>query len=168
MRLDFAFSRTTKSPLSGLCCVYVIRNLMTGDAYVGATINLLRRKQKHLRELNENIHDATQFQADWNKHGPTAFALEIIQRCNREEMDELEKKWVVRIGTYNKHPGGRDNIKYINADPEVRRKRSDRARRQHADGTFNSPYFDAKRAKRAQEIAHENWLRKQTKRKEYV
>lgn len=86
--------------------IYQIRNLVNGKIYVGSSVNLNRRKNKHFYKLRHNMHANLKLQNAFNKYGETAFIFEIIeivddkhQLLNREQY-YIDKYNVVQDG-YN-------------------------------------------------------------------
>ena len=86
--------------------IYQIRNLVNGKIYVGSSVNLNRRKNKHFYKLRHNMHANLKLQNAFNKYGETAFIFEIIeivddkhQLLNREQY-YIDKYNVVQEG-YN-------------------------------------------------------------------
>jgi len=82
--------------------IYIIRNILTNDCYVGSAVNLRRRAQKHIRELNYKRHHSIILQNSWNKNGDINFVFEIVEivenkqnLLNREQfyLDTLKPKY---------------------------------------------------------------------------
>lgn len=78
--------------------VYRILNSVTGKMYVGGTVHLQRRWNCHLHYLRKNKYQNEKLQRSFDKHGESAFAFEILERCgldlvlSREQfyLDELK------------------------------------------------------------------------------
>ncbi len=60
--------------------IYVIKNLITNDIYVGSSVNFTYRKWCHIRDLNNNKHHSPILQNSWNKYGKNNFIFEIIKK----------------------------------------------------------------------------------------
>lgn len=73
--------------------IYKIENLINHKIYIGQSIEIENRWEKHLRLKNNCIvHKAIQ------KYGKEAFSFQIIEECNIEDLDEKEQYW---INVYN-------------------------------------------------------------------
>lgn len=62
--------------------VYEIRNIATGDFYIGSSSNIERRLYDHRRKLSNNRHINPHLQNSWNKHGADNFTFETILLCD--------------------------------------------------------------------------------------
>ena len=63
------------------CGVYRWVNTLNGKSYIGSSLGLSRRKQRHLRELKCNKHPNRHLQAAWTIYGETAFQFEVLSYC---------------------------------------------------------------------------------------
>ncbi len=86
--------------------VYLIRNLINGNLYVGSTINIYVRFKDHSWALKSNKHYATHLQRAWNKYGEDAFSFEVISlHCNANELQVAEQLWIDALRPeYNSAP----------------------------------------------------------------
>ena len=55
--------------------VYAIKNIVTGQAYVGSTNSWRHRKASHLSMLRNNKHHSVWLQRAWNKYGEQSFIM---------------------------------------------------------------------------------------------
>lgn len=136
--------------------IYQIRNLVDGKLYVGSAIDILNRWSWHECKLEDGGHCNQKLLRAWRKHGAAAFIFEILECCERAQLLQREQFWldkldVVKVG-YNiesiaRSAAGRKwrasskrkssvSAKRVAADPAERKRRSDRAKRQHAAGTL--------------------------------
>ena len=78
------------------CGIYKITNVINGKIYIGQSINILNRWIQH-RCSNDNmpIHRAMR------KYGVDNFILEILEECDRTELDEREIYWIGYYDGYN-------------------------------------------------------------------
>lgn len=76
--------------------VYKIINLINDKCYVGGSVNLHKRKLKHLLDLKKNRHHNEHLQRSYNKYGRNNFKFEIIETCNSNwnEIEILENKYI--------------------------------------------------------------------------
>lgn len=79
-------------------CVYIIRCVPTGDAYVGESVQYDRRRRQHLGRLAAGRHLSERLQECYNKHGRDALVFEVLQRasCKRSMVKE-EAKWMEKL-----------------------------------------------------------------------
>jgi excinuclease UvrABC nuclease subunit len=65
--------------------IYFIKNILTNDLYIGSAVNLRKRSQKHIRELNYNRHHSIILQNSWNKNGSKEFVFEVLEMVYNKE-----------------------------------------------------------------------------------
>jgi len=78
------------------CGIYQIKNIITGDLYIGQSINLNRRKSQHFYELKKNAHHSPYMQNSFNKYGESKFKFEILLYCEENELTFYEQILVNR------------------------------------------------------------------------
>jgi hypothetical protein len=59
--------------------IYEIRNVVTGDTYLGSSQSVQRRWQVHVDALNGGRHPNSLLQAAWLEYGPSAFAFRVLE-----------------------------------------------------------------------------------------
>lgn len=95
-----------------ICGIYKIENLINNKKYIGQSVDIEKRLNKHKWELSVN-RDSLHLQASYNKYGKDNFTFEIIEECNEEELDEKERYYIAFYQTllpqygYNLESGGR-------------------------------------------------------------
>lgn len=95
--------------------IYCIENISTGKKYVGQSIDVHSRWQKHRSELNNNTHHNSYLQNAWNKYGENDFKFYIFEYCNVDELDNRETYYINiydltnRDLGYNLKSGGQEN-----------------------------------------------------------
>ena len=92
--------------------IYRITNKVTGQHYIGQTVDINRRKRTHFNSLKRQDHDNPKLQASWNKYGEDNFEFESweFQIDNLEQLNELECSYIdkyegLTMG-FNLVPGG--------------------------------------------------------------
>lgn len=92
--------------------IYRITNKVTGQHYIGQTVDINRRKRTHFNSLKKQNHDNPKLQASWDKYGEDSFEFESweFQIDNLEQLNELECRYIdkyegLTIG-FNLVPGG--------------------------------------------------------------
>lgn len=74
--------------------VYIIVNMVTGKVYVGSSVDLVARKQRHFCDLEKGCHSNSHLQGSYNKHGVFAFAFCVIEECKPKELIAREQFWI--------------------------------------------------------------------------
>lgn len=90
-----------------ISCVYKITNICNGRIYIGQTTNFKQRVNEHKSDLRLNKHSNPDLQEDYFIYGIENFKFEILEKCNKYDLLELETKYI------NKY-GGKENIKLYN------------------------------------------------------
>lgn len=71
--------------------VYKIVNRISGDYYIGSSVNLKGRWWKHLNHLRRRIHKNPKLQNAWNKYKEEGFIFEILLYCDSENCVTYEQ-----------------------------------------------------------------------------
>ena len=86
--------------------IYKITNLVNGKIYIGQSINIEKRWKDHQlrafqksKEYNKYLYRAIR------KYGIDCFSFEVICECSKEELDELEHKYIVQYKSNDKQYG---------------------------------------------------------------
>lgn len=64
------------------CGVYQFRNCENDKLYIGASVNMIRRKQEHLKLLRRNSHPSRYLQSAFSKSGEENFIFEVLLLCD--------------------------------------------------------------------------------------
>ena len=112
--------------------IYKIKNKVTGKFYIGSSVNLSKRKERHFRNLKNGIHENNYLQNAYDKYGKSAFEFFIIGICDKSVMQIEEQKQLDRwVGTEECY-----NICKIAGSPFVKgRKKSEEHRRKLSEAT---------------------------------
>lgn len=70
--------------------IYLIICKANNKIYVGATIDLKGRYNRHSCDLKNGNHGNPQMQSDFDKYGKTEFEFVVLQRCGKEDLDRFE------------------------------------------------------------------------------
>lgn len=107
--------------------IYSITNVVTGDMYIGQTIQDFEKRWKsHISDLNRGNHDNEYLQRSWNKYGEGAFKFKAIHYCDELDiLNDLEKYYIKKYDTYNNGFNMTEGGDYfLNEIPEeIRKKR---------------------------------------------
>lgn len=74
--------------------IYRILCLVNSRAYIGASVNTVKRCKSHVRALNTNRHPTLDLQRDWNKYGKQKFVLSTLENCTYKQLDSREVFWI--------------------------------------------------------------------------
>lgn len=81
--------------------IYVITNLINGKKYVGQSVDVPTRIIQHRYHLNAGIHYNDHLQRAWNKYGKDNFRFDVLEYCDIDELDDLERKYISEFDTMN-------------------------------------------------------------------
>ncbi len=74
--------------------IYKITCLANKRIYIGSSVELVTRLQRHRWEMKNNVHHNPILQASYNKHGAESFQYEVIEKCPRDALVEREQYWM--------------------------------------------------------------------------
>ncbi len=132
------------------CGVYEIKNTKNGHRYVGSSVNVEKRWSTHIAVLVRKKHHSAALQRAWNKYGAGRFVFKILRQCEIELLASVEQSEMTLGAAYNCMPRARSSRGFrhtprtrermrmaailIAAEPTERKRRSIRAKAQHAAG----------------------------------
>jgi len=74
--------------------IYAIRNLRSGNFYIGSSEHVVRRLRAHLSELRRGIHHSLRLQWAWKTHGEDNFELLLLEYCAASDLIARESEFV--------------------------------------------------------------------------
>ena len=80
-------NRINRMKISG---VYQIINTITGDCYIGSSVDLKRRKKEHFKKSTWKKESNKPLYKDMKQYGKENFLFKPIQLCNPEELKKYE------------------------------------------------------------------------------
>lgn len=89
--------------------VYLITNTVTGDRYVGKTIDMVQRWQLHRKQMAEGTHPNRFILELVREHGVESFTfkvLEVYQGRDNNQLKWLEIKWIQQLQPELNYQGG--------------------------------------------------------------
>lgn len=107
------------------CGIYCITNKINNKQYVGQSVDIKKRFREHCfsarhsesKDYNMPIHLAM------SKYGIENFQIEILELCNRDELNEKEVYWIEKkqsyINGYNATIGGNENHQHLGTPIEA-------------------------------------------------
>lgn len=78
--------------------IYCIENIVNGKKYVGSSINVYKRRNRHFSELKNLKHKNVKLQRSYNKHGKENFnfyVLELVE--NKNLLIEKEQFFIDKV-----------------------------------------------------------------------
>lgn len=89
--------------------VYEIRHTDTGKFYVGSSVNLRKRWNRHIALLRDEKHDNVHLQRAWDMCGAGAFEFSVLEYVpDKKDLIAREQYWFDRLGAsrygYNLSP----------------------------------------------------------------
>lgn len=86
--------------------IYKITNTINGKVYIGQTIQSFKRRIKsHKSHLQSHKHHNELLQRAYDKYGWDVFEVEIIEKCDSENLDERERFWIDKYDATNHELG---------------------------------------------------------------
>lgn len=82
------------------CGIYCIKNKINNKLYVGSSSNLQSRKNFHFNSLKDNKHHSKKLQRAYNKYGINNFNYTILENCEKNNLEILEKEWINYFNSY--------------------------------------------------------------------
>lgn len=82
--------------------IYKITNLINNKSYIGQSVDINKRWRSEIQNAfnsNTNSYDYPLSRAI-RKYGLDNFSFEIIERCERKQLNEREKYWIAYYDTY--------------------------------------------------------------------
>ena len=83
------------------CGIYKITNTKNNKIYIGSSVNVEKRKEKHFWMLKKGIHDNKFIQNSFNRDGSESFIFEIIEFCDFEELVDKENHYIIEFKSNN-------------------------------------------------------------------
>lgn len=89
------------------CGIYKFQNLITKEVYIGQSVNLEERYQRHQRDF---ITGTTDFYKGVQQWGWNNFSYEILELCSKDDLNNRESYWIDFYDSfyngYNETKGG--------------------------------------------------------------
>lgn len=80
--------------------VYQIKNLKTGDYYIGRSVDCESRWWGHGYDLDRRIHSNPRLQEAWDRDGRSSFEFRVIATCDRKWLSGLERGYIEKYRPY--------------------------------------------------------------------
>lgn len=86
--------------MSKISGIYEIRNIITGDRYIGSSIDIFHRFNEHRRFLKQNKHHSIILQNSYNKYGLSNYRFSVICKCDPSLRLHLEQCYLDSVKPY--------------------------------------------------------------------
>ena len=110
-----------------MCGIYMIKNKINENAYIGQAKDILHRWSTHRMDLNANRHVNRHLQGAWNKYTPDAFDFIVLEECAEDELDGKEQYYIDLYDTYengyNLDRGGQGIVGFKHTDEQIEKMR---------------------------------------------
>lgn len=112
--------------------IYRIVNLRSGSYYIGSSVDLGARAQRHFRQLKAGVHHCVALQRAADKHGLSSLRLEVVEQGMdaTSVLKREEEILAISYGTRGCYNSTSAALRILN-DPDVRKRSAD-ARRNSA------------------------------------
>ncbi len=104
-----------------ICCVYKIVSEINNKFYIGSALDYIRRKKRHLSDLQNNKHHSILLQRHYNKYGINDLSIEIIETVpNGNSLLIREQHYIDTLKPiFNINPTAGSNLgrKFLNSKP---------------------------------------------------
>lgn len=75
--------------------IYCLENIITGDKYIGSSINLFKRRREHFYQLKTKVHGNIRLQVSYEKHGKDNFIFYVIEPVeDKHKLIEREQHYI--------------------------------------------------------------------------
>lgn len=91
--------------------IYKITNLKTNQCYIGQSVDLRNRLRDHIKAGLGISSSNNRFYTEMRNEGPEAFMYEILEKCDRSQLNEKERFW---INFYSSTNWGYNTTKGVN------------------------------------------------------
>lgn len=91
-----------------ICGIYIITNKITGQIYIGQSVDCFRRFNEHCSRKRSAIDKAI------SKYGVENFNFSIIKRCKPSNLSYWENYYIFKFDSYHRGYNQKIDKKYYN------------------------------------------------------
>lgn len=121
--------------------IYRIKNKISGKSYIGQSVDVNKRFNRHISELANNTHHNINMQEEYDKYGPDSFECKILvyDLPTQEDADIIEESLINAyiddgvIYNINRHAHGGDITSTHPNNEEIRKKISEASKRMYLE-----------------------------------
>lgn len=111
-----------------VCGVYLLKDTITGNTYVGCSSDIRMRLAQHFFEMkhyDKYITTYHNFSVTYAKHGSKVFTVTVLEECVKEDLLSKEKIWIAKLNpTENTQKTVDNRLKYSKQEREMRSERT--------------------------------------------
>lgn len=85
--------------------IYKIVNKIDNKVYIGQSIDLNKRQKCHFNDLLRGTHPNNHLQSAFNKYGYDNFYFEIIEKCDRDKLNDREIYYINHYDSLSRDKG---------------------------------------------------------------
>ena len=87
---------------SKICGIYKITNTKTEEAYIGQSVDVIKRWTDHVKcGLGINASATNRLYSAMQEYGVHNFTFELLEECPKEQLNEKEAFWIAMYNTNN-------------------------------------------------------------------
>lgn len=102
---EVIISKLKNKKIENVCGIYIILNIITNKVYIGSSVAIRSRKNKHFNDLRNNRHCNDILQNSWGKHGEENFVFILIEVCEKNIVRKREQFYLDKYKPYIKGNG---------------------------------------------------------------
>lgn len=111
-----------------VCGVYLLTDTITGNTYVGCSVDIRMRLAQHFFEMKHYDKDITtyrNFSITYRTYGSIVFSVKVLEECVKEELRDKEKLWIDKLNPTENTQNVTDNrLKYSEQERAMRSERT--------------------------------------------
>lgn len=98
--------------------VYQIANTITGEVYIGSTVNISGRWSSHRYKLRKGTHGNRNLQESWDKHGKGVFEFSVLEVVSdKSELIAAEQRFFRELNpSFNIAPNAGNSLGVIHTE----------------------------------------------------
>mgnify|MGYP001611756157 FL=1 len=117
--------------------IYRIVNLETGDFYIGRTVDLRARENKHWRDSRNGTNSCRRLQAAWDQWGEDAFEFEVLMTAEDASIEDMEALEQAYLDTFVGRPECYNDTTDARVPDEEGRKRARKTQKEKGLGVWD-------------------------------
>ena len=83
--------------------IYCIRNKTNGKCYIGKSVDIPKRWEKHKTSLRKGCHHNKYLQKAWDAYGEESFCFEVLEYADPNKLASLEIAYISRYKAFGKN-----------------------------------------------------------------
>lgn len=91
--------------------IYKITNLLTGQVYIGQSVDIHRRWQEHCRDSKKNKSLIAKAISEFGKEN---FSFQILEECSFQELDDKESSYIKEYNCV--YPNGYNSVAWVKSN----------------------------------------------------